>query len=533
MKTSITLFLFLFSISTTLNAQLWELKEKLGSSDQEAADQLGISIAISDSFMIAGAWTEDHDEMGDNRISDAGSAYIYKLQPNGQWQGIQKVVSTSRSRSAYFGYAVDIDGDWALVGAFNEDTDVPGNQGQVYAYQRGADDSWNLMDTLKASDEAASNLFGKSLAISGNYALVGSPGNKTDENGVDSLIEGGAAYLFKWEANQGWQEIAKIVPEDRAQGDVFGSSVAIDGFGILISAIEKDESNINLRTGLVYGAKFNTATELEQIVKTDLQRIFASEVSGRDVFGNGLAISGDWAFLGAPAGASDDTGFGRANGNGYFYKWENGVWVEKQVAYPSDPDNSGDFGFAADMDGGIAIIGAASASSDGMNGNGVAAAGAAHIYELQGNDSWIEVDKIAGTERAFFDTFGGAVAVDGSKLSVGAWSADTIEGGFLIDGGALYSFERAWPLSLEEDAVFQDIRLISEANKSEIKLVNEGNWGETYRLSLLNLQASTIWEEEIRLNESWERNFEGLAAGIYIIRLEDAGKASKSWKWIR
>ncbi|MEM6801092.1 MAG: T9SS type A sorting domain-containing protein [Bacteroidota bacterium] len=168
-----------------------------------------------------------------------------------------------------------------------------------------------------------------------------------------------------------------------------------------------------------------------------------------------------------------------------------------------------------------------------MNTDIVAAAGAAHIFELQGDDRWIEVDKVSGTERAFFDTFGGAVAVDGSKLSIGAWSADTIEGAFLIDGGALYSFERAWPLSLEEESIFKDIRLITEVNKSEIKLVNEGSWSEQYKLSVLNLQGSKIWQEEIQLHESWQKSFEGLSPGVYIIRLAQDGKASKSWKWLR
>lgn len=523
MRTIILSLIFLPLTSFQLSAQLWTLDQKMGSSDHQAGDNLGISLAVSDTFMIAGAWFEDHDENGDNRISESGSAYIYKLNAAGQWEEIQKLASPNRDRSDYYGFAVDIDGDLAVVGSYNEDTNVGGNVGRAYVYRRDPGDQWVLEDTLEAADAAIGDVFGKAVALSGDYALIGSPQNQTDENSANSLAGAGAAYLFKRDANQSWSQIAKLVPQDRAIGDAFGASVALDGFSLLICALEKDESNLILRSGLVYGTYFETANAFEQISNSDLQRIFASRVGGRDLFGNGLAISGAWAFLGAAAGEADDSGFGRANGHGYFYKWENGSWVEKQVVFPPDPDNSGSFGFAADMDQGVAVVGAASATSDAMNANPVAGAGAAHIYELQPDDSWLEVEKISGSERNFLDNYGAAVGISGDRIWVGAWDADTVNGTTLLAGGALYSYQRAWALSVNELAKLNHLEIQWQNEQGQILVRNNGGEMEKMQASLFSLDGRQIWSSPIEIKDRWERRFTEIPAGLYLFHLEKEG----------
>ncbi|HZV45642.1 MAG TPA: FG-GAP repeat protein, partial [Saprospiraceae bacterium] len=80
----------------SIQAQSWDLKQKLGSSDQAPADNLGISVAISDSFMIAGAWWEEGEDGTNAPINSAGSAYIYRLGTNGEWTEVQKLVSPDR-----------------------------------------------------------------------------------------------------------------------------------------------------------------------------------------------------------------------------------------------------------------------------------------------------------------------------------------------------------------------------------------------------------------------------------------------------
>lgn len=166
MKTNITFCLLLFLSYANLSAQLWSMEQKLGTNDQLSGDNLGISSAISDSFMISGAWWEDHDENGNARISASGSAYIYKLQANGQWQEIQKLVSPNRIKSGYFGFAVDIDGDLALVSAYNQGVENEPAAGVTYVYIKESDGLWTLEDSLIAADALSGDNTGKSLFLS-------------------------------------------------------------------------------------------------------------------------------------------------------------------------------------------------------------------------------------------------------------------------------------------------------------------------------------------------------------------------------
>src|SRR6187200_2176135 len=120
---------FLLTIYCSIQAQSWDLKQKLGSTDQEPADNLGISVAISDSFMIAGAWWEEGEDDINLPINSSGAAYIYHLGTDGNWTEVQKLISPNREVLGYFGYYVAIDGHYILVGAFNEDHSGAGNAG--------------------------------------------------------------------------------------------------------------------------------------------------------------------------------------------------------------------------------------------------------------------------------------------------------------------------------------------------------------------------------------------------------------------
>ena len=64
--------------------------------------------------------------------------------------------------------------------------------------------------------------FGSAVCVDGDLAIVGARGD--DENGVDS----GAAYIYQ-KSDTGWTEMAKLTAPDAAPGDLFGWSVGIWG----------------------------------------------------------------------------------------------------------------------------------------------------------------------------------------------------------------------------------------------------------------------------------------------------------------
>jgi hypothetical protein len=83
---------------------------------------------------------------------------------------------------------------------------------------------------LTASDAAASHRFGESVAISGNVAVVGAHG----DNEAGQLS--GAAYIYLDNGSGTWNQIAKLIASDAAPFDVFGRSVAISGNTVIVGA---------------------------------------------------------------------------------------------------------------------------------------------------------------------------------------------------------------------------------------------------------------------------------------------------------
>ncbi len=210
----------------TGRAGSWVEQKKETASDGAILDEFGYAVAISWDTALVGAW---NDDIGAN--TDQGSAYIFERNQGGadSWSQVAKLTASDGTIFDRFGYSVSLSGDTALVGAYND-----GN-GSAYLFERnqGGADSWGQVAKLTASDGAASDYFGISVALSGDTALVGAYGD--DDNGSNS----GSAYIF--ERNQGgadlWGEVAKLTASDAAASDEFGNSVALRGETGLVGAI--------------------------------------------------------------------------------------------------------------------------------------------------------------------------------------------------------------------------------------------------------------------------------------------------------
>ena len=155
---------------------------KLTASDGGGNDQFGDSVSISGDYAIMGA-PQDTDA-GIN----TGSAYIFQRQGN-SWIQTNKLLASDRATQDRFGDSVSISGDYAIVGAFGDDS----ARGSAYLFQRQNNGNWIQTDKLTASDGANNDRFGISVAIDSNYVLVGAQLN--DENGTNDV---GAAYFIQY-----------------------------------------------------------------------------------------------------------------------------------------------------------------------------------------------------------------------------------------------------------------------------------------------------------------------------------------------
>ena len=110
----------------------------------------------------------------------------------------------------------------------------PTRSGSAYVFRyNGA--AWVEEAKLTASDAAAEALFGASVAVADETAVVGAFGN--DDNGSLS----GSAYIFRYNG-AAWVEEAKLTASDGAAGDYFGSSVAVSGDTTLVGAFLAEDN---------------------------------------------------------------------------------------------------------------------------------------------------------------------------------------------------------------------------------------------------------------------------------------------------
>ena len=142
-----------------------------------------------------------------------------------------KLTASGGATGDFFGISVAVDEDTIVVGAQGDESD----QGAAYVYTK-PNTGWVTTSTaakLTASDGAANDEFGESVAVSGNTVVVGAEGDDSDQ---------GAAYVYTKPAD-GWVTTstgAKLTASDGVADDEFGNAVAVDGDTVVVGAEEDD-----------------------------------------------------------------------------------------------------------------------------------------------------------------------------------------------------------------------------------------------------------------------------------------------------
>lgn len=222
---------YLFDVSDLNNpVQIY----KLTAADAAAYDVFGLSVAISGSTAIVGAFHDD-DVCPSDPDCDSGSAYLFDVATGNQ---IAKLTSSDATNGDGFGISVAINGNTAIVGAYKNDA-----AGSAYLFD--VSDPNNPVQTYKltASDAAIGDSFGYSVTVSGNTAIVGA--YLDDDAGTNS----GSAYLF--DVSTGSQ-IAKLTASDAASIDYFGRSVAITGNTAIVGARLDDDGGTDSGSAYIF-----------------------------------------------------------------------------------------------------------------------------------------------------------------------------------------------------------------------------------------------------------------------------------------
>ena len=337
----------------------WSQLAELTASDEAEGDQFGYSVAISGDLVIVGA------RGSDGGGASSGAAYIFDRSTG--WSQVAKLTASDQERGDEFGYSVAISGDLAIVGA-RLDWDNGSASGASYVFDGSA--GWSQVARLSPADAAANDQFGTSVAISGDVAIVGAPGDRDD--GVDS----GSVFVFDGLA--GWSQIAKLTASDAAAVDRFGTSLAIrDNLAIIGAPLDDD---VGSDSGSAY--LFDGSSGWHQVAK-----LTVSDGTALDRFGHSVALGEDLAIVGA---WNDDDG-GSASGSAYVFDGSTG-WSQVAKLTASDAMRGDEFGYSVSIGGNLAVVGAP------LDDDGGSASGSAYVFD--GSTGWSQVAKLAESGSA-------------------------------------------------------------------------------------------------------------------------------------
>jgi hypothetical protein len=372
---------------------------KLLPSDGAQFDFFGNSIAILDDTLLIGA------PFDDDVASGSGSAYVFQFDGR-RWTEDQKLVPADGAADDRFGRSVALSGDAAVVGA-GEDDGGGVDSGSAYVY-RFDGSAWVEEQKLVAFDAAEGDLFGSSVAVDDETIVIGAA--LDDDNGLDS----GSAYVYRFDGNA-WIEEQKLVASDGVAGAWFGLSVSVSNDTAVIGARLDDEGGF--RAGAAYVYRFDGNAWIEE------QKLVASDAAAEDQFGQSVGVSGQVAVIGA--WGDDDKG--AESGSAYVYRFDGNAWVEEQKLVPSDGSGGDVFGASVAVAGVSSIIGARDDDDNGTR------SGSSYVYRFDGNE-WVEELKLLASDGSEGDNFGASVAISGDTAVSGAPGTNVV--GF--DSGAVY-----------------------------------------------------------------------------------------------
>jgi trimeric autotransporter adhesin len=325
---------------------------------------------------------------------------------------------------------------------------------------------------VKASNPGGDDVFGTSLALSGNTLVIGAP---MEDGSNDTASDSGAAYVLVRDSAGIWSQQAYLKASNADPGDNFGYSVAISGNLIAIGApfeqshavgVNGDQAdNSKLGAGAVYLYVRDSNGQWTQAAY-----IKASNTAASAQFGKSVALDGNTLVVGAPM-------IPILVGSTYvFTRDANGSWSEQAVITASDPRADAGFSQTLALEGDTLAVGAPFHA--GMSDF----SGAVYLFRRQGS-SWSEVVRLKSSNTESSDNFGFSIALSGATLAVGAPGEDggsTGVGGDQNDNsaassGAVYLFDR--------DAA--------------------GNWAQTAYIKASNAETVDSFGYSLALSGDW------------------------------
>jgi hypothetical protein len=453
----ITLFASLIICSSNMSQTYTETQILSGN----IGESFGVSVAMDGNFAVVGAPYYE---------TVKGCAYVFQNN-SGVWTQKAKLTASDGEINDWFGFSVDISGDFIVIGAMQNNL-----YGSAYIFKKPSS-GWK--DTTQAAkltstDSVFDAKFGWSVSISDNVVLVGSLWDNNKK---------GSAYVFE-KPESGWKDTtqtAKLIASDAADDDQFGNSVSISGDNIVIGACNSTGKG----AGYIFVKPFNGWIDTTQTAK-----LSTSDAAIDDFFGQDVCISGDNVVVGAWNK--------NQKGSAYVFEKPTSGWADMtQTAILSATDvaNSDAFGKAVDIMGDRVLVGAI------YNEN----KGAVYVYEksINGWGNMTESEKIVASNASNGNYFGTALSSYEDQIMVGDNRAESVY---------LYSKDNVNTLTINP---LSEVNIYPNPAHSNIRIANIE---ENSTLEIYSIQGRLIKTKELNENDNIV-NIEGLNSGSYILKI--------------
>ncbi len=487
----------------------------LKASNTEANDYFGISVDISGDTLVVGAYNEDSNAVGvngnqaNNLALDSGAVYVF-TRNGGVWSQQAYLKASNAEAYDYFGATVDISGDTLVVGAYGEDSNATGSNGNqlnntvidsgaVYVFTRSGS-TWSQQAYLKASNTDAYDYFGGDVSLSDNTLAVGAYGEDSITAGVNgnqsdnSAGSSGAVYVFT-RSGSTWSQQAYVKASNAESYDYFSFyslSLADDTLVVgapyedsISTGVNGDQADNSLPySGAVYVFTRSGSTWSQQAY------IKASNAEMEDNFGGNVSISGDTLAVSAVYEDSNATGVNgnqtdnldETSGAVYVFTRSGSTWSQQAYIKASNTDAYDYFGIDLSVSGDILAVGATGESSNAIGVDGNQAnnselySGATYIFTRTGTN-WYQHSYLKASNAGAGDAFGVSLSLSGNTVVVAAngeaGSATGVNGNqadnSASDSGAAYVFTIA--------PVFDDVPFSYWANNFVERLAKAGVTG--------------------------------------------------------
>jgi hypothetical protein len=375
-------------------------------------DLFGSAVAISGTRLVVGAST---DKAGDR---EEGSAYVYDL--TSATPDVPVVTLNNPVLTAYpgFGESVAIHGTRVVVSAFGHDASPLADIGIAYVYEVISATPTVPVATLSKASPAATDTFGRSVAITDTRIVIGADGDDT------AAVDAGKAYVYDLDG----APVTTLANPGPTARDNFGFGIAISGSLVVVGSPMADTPVSD--AGSVFVFDLTSPTPMVPVFAL-VNPIPAYYVH----FGQSVAISGRRVVVGVPDQIIDPNSGASAFGSAYVFDLGSAT-PTIPVAKLKNPNlnDPGSFGWSVAISGTRVVVGAYknTAGSPAMVGK-------AYLYDIAGVHPTVPILALDNPSPASQDQFGSSVSISGTRIVVGAPNDDT----GAINAGSAYIYDAA------------------------------------------------------------------------------------------